>query len=390
VLVLSAIVLSLLGTELWLRHVHTPRAVQNRIDIATRGTGTDSSLLAVRSDGQFQHFLPGQEARLQHAEYDTSIQIDDLGWRRTSPEVVHQYQVVFAGDSFTFGIGLNDSQSFPWRFGARLGISVGNLGVPGLDPVSMLDLIGRNHRRIGAPALYFIVLFVGNDFGPVLNSYHSNIELKSVMAPAFPRTLADRLINTRSMQAINRFIFHDIGGDSYLVQLVKVGINRLLRMNQSNSDGRIQDEAGTILYLAERPKGLEQDLRAAWTWYADLIQGVSKELGSNAAVILIPDKSEINLDRIAEVSNSYAIDQQDFDLSLPRRVISHALSATSISFFDTTECLRPPDMAVREAYYYTFDNHLTPLGADAFVDCALSFVSTRVAESVVHQRAHTD
>jgi hypothetical protein len=182
VLVLSAIVLSLLGAELWLRYVHTPRAVQNRIDIATRGTGTDSSLLAVHSDGQFQHFLPGQEARLQHAEYDTSVQIDELGWRRTSPEVVHQYQVVFAGDSFTFGIGLNDSQSFPWRFGARLGISVGNLGVPGLDPVSILSLIGGNHRRIGAPALYFIVIFLGNDFGPVLDRYRSKVDSKSFIS----------------------------------------------------------------------------------------------------------------------------------------------------------------------------------------------------------------
>lgn len=80
---------------------------------------------------------PGAIYRQYSEEYDVVTTITKKGYR--IPEAVDNPQIIFLGDSFTFGQGLSDEQTFPFLFCKSLPISCANLGVPGASTISELD-----------------------------------------------------------------------------------------------------------------------------------------------------------------------------------------------------------------------------------------------------------
>jgi hypothetical protein len=72
---------------------------------------------------------PGAVYRQYSNEYNALTTITDKGHR--VPSVDGTPEVVFVGDSFTFGWGLNDDQAFVSIYCARLQLRCANLGMPG-------------------------------------------------------------------------------------------------------------------------------------------------------------------------------------------------------------------------------------------------------------------
>jgi len=72
---------------------------------------------------------PGIRYRQVSSEYDALTTITASGHRVPAPRGA--LDVVFLGDSFTFGSGLADSETFAWIFCERTGLSCANLGEPG-------------------------------------------------------------------------------------------------------------------------------------------------------------------------------------------------------------------------------------------------------------------
>ena len=56
-----------------------------------------------------------------------------------APEARRNPAFVFIGDSFTFGQGLSDAETFPAIFCRALAASCANLGVPGASTTSAID-----------------------------------------------------------------------------------------------------------------------------------------------------------------------------------------------------------------------------------------------------------
>lgn len=73
--------------------------------------------------------------RYEHHDADTSIyyQTNALGWRGNLPEEGARKRLLLLGDSYTFGMGVNDGQEFASLLAQSLSDSVEvlNLGVPG-------------------------------------------------------------------------------------------------------------------------------------------------------------------------------------------------------------------------------------------------------------------
>jgi hypothetical protein len=89
--------------------------------------GRDNVTLDGRS---IQTFLdPGAVYHQYSNEYNALTTITDKGYR--APAVQGNPDVLFVGDSFTFGFGLTDEQTFPSIYCRQQGLQCANLGMPG-------------------------------------------------------------------------------------------------------------------------------------------------------------------------------------------------------------------------------------------------------------------
>ncbi|MGR9074434.1 MAG: SGNH/GDSL hydrolase family protein [Gammaproteobacteria bacterium] len=70
-------------------------------------------------------------------EYDALTRINEKGYR--GPAAEGAPDVVFLGDSFTFGVGLSEEETFPFIFCKKLRQSCANLAFPGAGTISELD-----------------------------------------------------------------------------------------------------------------------------------------------------------------------------------------------------------------------------------------------------------
>jgi hypothetical protein len=85
---------------------------------------------------------PNSVYRQVSNEYDALTTITEKGHR--VPEVAENPDVVFIGDSFTFGWGVSDAESFVTIYCLTLKISCANLGEPGTGTARQIDNLERH------------------------------------------------------------------------------------------------------------------------------------------------------------------------------------------------------------------------------------------------------
>lgn len=125
---------------------------------------------------------PGVTYRQISNEYDALTTITDEGYR--VPKASGNPDVVFIGDSFTFGFGLADDQTFVNRYCSTLGLQCANLGYPGsgtLQQVERLERFLENYEwRPKTVKLFFFGMSTsfsaGNDF---VDNYDREIRRRS-------------------------------------------------------------------------------------------------------------------------------------------------------------------------------------------------------------------
>jgi hypothetical protein len=90
---------------------------------------------------------PGAMYRQVSTEYDALTTITREGHR--VPQVKGNPDVIFLGDSFTFGQGLSDEETFPYIYCLNLGVACANLGTPGASTIEEVDILERALRERG-------------------------------------------------------------------------------------------------------------------------------------------------------------------------------------------------------------------------------------------------
>lgn len=132
---------------------------------------------------------PGTVYRQVSNEYDALTTITDQGYR--APAVEGSPDLVFIGDSFTFGYGLNDAETFPSLYCVQAGRACANLGLPGsgtLRQVERLEeFLARYSWKPREVRLFFFGMSgsfsAGNDF---VDNYNREItrEAREAGTPA--------------------------------------------------------------------------------------------------------------------------------------------------------------------------------------------------------------
>jgi hypothetical protein len=80
---------------------------------------------------------PGRTYRQVSREYDAITTITSKGYR--IPEVRGNPTVIFIGDSYTFGVGLSDKETFPFQYALSKKETCANLALPGWGTGEAID-----------------------------------------------------------------------------------------------------------------------------------------------------------------------------------------------------------------------------------------------------------
>lgn len=133
--------------------------------------------------GRIEDFVaPGSVYRQVSNEYDALTTITDKGHR--VPAVEGNPDIVFIGDSFTFGFGLEDDQTFVSVYCQRQRLACANLGQPGsgtLKEVERLEkFLTQWNWRPREVRLFFFAMSgsfsAGNDF---VDNYHRELRMRA-------------------------------------------------------------------------------------------------------------------------------------------------------------------------------------------------------------------
>jgi hypothetical protein len=155
--------------------------------------GNKQQISYVEADSRFRIITP---------DYDAVTTITEDGYR--APAAIGKPDVIFMGDSFTYGQGVTDDQAFPAIYCKTAGLNCANLAVPGSSTLYEVDhleayLKTKNWR----PKLVKFFFFTGNDFADNLDAAEKRskgqdylpYELNQNQAAAAKKGIVERTID---------------------------------------------------------------------------------------------------------------------------------------------------------------------------------------------------
>ena len=347
---LCGLVMALVMLEMGLRLI-TPTWLKQRMGELNVGApdqrGTDRAWPIVLEGTVFRQFVPHSSFTVSHYEYQHTVTTDELGGRTTPYRADYASFVPFMGDSFTLGVGVEDTETFVSLLAAQFappGSRWLNLGVTGTALHNQLDTLAFRHDELGRPERYVFCLFMGNDLTNIRRHYQ-----RSAPDASSPSESGGR----RWLWRANVFVFHHPALKRlYSIQFLR---QKLLSIMNRGDRGFMQPVflamRNDLTYLEDSMVFLRQELAR--------LTELSRRLSFEATFILIPDVHQIDATRRAGKITSLGLDPAVLDAEQIARSISRTLDQLHIPHLDIGPCLAE---AVTDELYYTQDNHFTAAG----------------------------
>lgn len=332
------IAISVLACELLLRYLIILPALQSRIESNRLARDPLQTQVSLWDSGNLR-FVPNSQGRIRHQEYDLAASHDRLGYRNPCFDFSRAAARVVVGDSFVYGIGVGDQDTFSCKLNAQRD-NIYTIGFPGADPAAYISLLGK----IGGSELFpkgipvSVVMFMGNDFEPFL-TLGSKQQVASVQSHGLG--LAARLNGM--------LVTHPVLGESRVLNGLKlIG----LELTKKNHKGDFYtSHTGSSYYR----KGVLANASALHSALVKLREAAEATGFVLEDVLLLPDPNEISLDSFRKDALIARIPPDDVDLNFKFDAFLSACAVLTIRCVD----LRP---SLIRAHYYVHDNHLTPDG----------------------------
>jgi len=104
---------------------------------------------------------PGWQGDHSHYDFEVKYRVNPLGFRGDELDFARPGSVMFLGDSFTFGLGVNDDEVFTELLGQSTDRNILNAGVPGYSNDQQLLLLDKLAEY--RPDVVVWVVYLGND-----------------------------------------------------------------------------------------------------------------------------------------------------------------------------------------------------------------------------------
>lgn len=342
--------------------------------------GSDVGWSVETIDGRFVRFVPGTQFNVHYFEYNHAVHIDQWGGRAVTEgkSGKDEGQVIpFLGDSFAFGLGVEDGETFISLLNRKSSHHYINLGVPGSALPNHVDQIEFRHRQLHSPPVYVFTFFTGNDYSDIAK-YYGKLNLGDAASGKVPgpfiRWLDSHvyrnaiLAKSYLLQFIKRTLLKDY---FYTQQRVKTVMPRSCGIGER---GKPPVTSSALMIMAGKKKCIAE-IQSYLVMAIDHLQEVSRRLKFSAVFVIIPDKLQVNAGLLKTKVRPWNLKVEDLDITLPSRVIEDQLRSRKIPYFDVSNCLKG-----YEDFYYKVDDHLTPSGHRAVADCLSGRLDKTVAE----------
>ncbi|HEX9943420.1 MAG TPA: GDSL-type esterase/lipase family protein [Thermoanaerobaculia bacterium] len=286
-------------------------------------------------------------------EFDTKVSINHEGLRgpEIGPKAPGTFRVLALGDSFTFGVGAREEETWPARLqqllrSRGLRAEVLNAGAPGFgvpDEVAWFQRWGWSLE----PDAVVLAVFVANDLQDA--------------APGGPKAVAadgELMIQGEKKSGLSRWLYYH----SHLYVLLKTSalggaIRRLLGSPEPLETRELRTELD--LYAKDRlPQSARQGAAATERAVASLARSAG---GVRVLAVIIPSLIQVDPARWRSSLERFGRDPSRYDRNRPNDLFRGIFERHGIPVLDLT---RPFAEALRkgERIYYPIDQHLTPAG----------------------------
>lgn len=309
---------------------------------------------------------PGFRGRLtNHVEFAHEVVVNPFGMRGPGPVAElgrgtdgrpsGALRVLALGDSFTFGVGAAENETFPVRLQAHLRAAglqaeVWNAGAPGYG---IPDEVGWYERWAAespvTPDVVVIAPFLANDLQDA--------------APSSPVRVVDgELVVEGERGGARRWLYYH----SHLFRLLK----------SSLFEGPLRQRLGLAEPWARRERRAELALYGGGPLPPELAAGVAAtepaiallprlavERHARLLAVLVPSLPQVDPRRWQALHAELGVDPGGHDPRRPNQLFRAMFERNGIAVFDPTDALAAA-VARGERIYYPRDQHLTAAGYD--------------------------
>ena len=360
-----SLLLSLLAAEMLIRLVRP----QPRLVISPGG------FYSPDPPGRYR-LSPGYRGRIYNrAEYSNDIRINEAGLRgpEIGPGSADALRILVIGDSFVFGVGVEDAETFTAVLAAGLTregvVAEGlNAGIPAFGVPDAEDWL-RRHGVDLEPDIVILAIFLGNDLVDASPDREEILMVDGLLVPS------------QSAGGLKAWLHRH----SHLYVAIKGLLEQpgLLPLRGKLGLG----EPWKIRILKEE---FSVYRRSAETDLAPAIEATDEALGRLVSLadeyefklvaVLIPSEIQVDPDRWLGGLASLGLDGGDYDPEMPTRIFSRLLEEHTIATLDLGPGYRA-GLADGEPLYFRLDRHWTveghDLAADSLADFLLPYLSER-------------
>ena len=290
----------------------------------------------------------------QHYDFNVDYHIDYTGIRADPQDARDRPRVAVMGDSFTFGLGVADTETFVSLLNAdeETAGSYVNLGVPGYSTDQEYLLFKEIGKSI-APDVVLLVVYLGNDLFdnqlpfPMQADHakpffrlgqNGSLLLENSPVPADSKPASARATSLSSI------VLGDEKPASPLLTQALGWLHITRRLELFQQQGTVPE----VVFQERFDPAIRLFLALV-----SALHDASREIGADLSIALLPGSSYIN--RPESLSTQ-------FQEHLRKRLVAELEDAFEIPVIDLASKMRAAPKDTKKQWYFPNEGHLTPRG----------------------------
>ena len=318
-------------------------------------------------------------------DYQATATINSKGFRGAEIDKKEKPRILIEGDSFVYGFGVNDNETFPYKLGELLtNFEVINAGfASGFGPDSYYVHLINDGLEL-KPDIVIFGIFVFNDISDLQETEWIKVDESGLplSVQSAKRIVSEKgYFRNRNEPFEYRFkIMRESQAGIFLTKYFKKGIARVVnpvkyKLWQMGFDVRLETNVADYncffrnVCSRDQNRLFEEIGLLAWN-----AKQKSSDAGSDFFVLLIPADFQIYSDSYKKyqshlLENLYL---EKTDNLYPQKKLKQIFQARGIQYFDLTGSLRQNN---NEKLYFEKDGHFTKIGNEVVASIIAEYIN---------------